>query len=84
MRTYTAWLDAKETGELLKVDKALATIRAHHCAVVHPARLARGLADCVEGLGVRIYEHSPVQDIKDLVLTTAQAKVKAETDSPHH
>ena len=74
-----SWLDAKETGELLKVDKALATIRAHHCAVVHPARLARGLADCVEGLGVRIYEHSPVQDIKDLVLTTAQAKVKAET-----
>ena len=74
-----SWLDAKETGEVLKVDNALAAIRAHQCAVVHPARLARGLADCVEGLGVRIYEHSPVQDINANVLTTSQAKVSAAT-----
>ena len=30
------------------------------CAMVHPAKLAWGLADAAERLGVRIYEHTPV------------------------
>jgi glycine/D-amino acid oxidase-like deaminating enzyme len=74
-----SWLDAKELGEVLKVDKALAGIRAHQCAAVHPARLARGLADCVEGLGVKIYEHSPVQTLNGQVVTAAGYKVNANT-----
>ena len=39
--------------------------RSHpHCARVQPAKLARGLADVVERLGVTIYEQTPVTDIR--------------------
>ena len=34
-----------------------------HCAVIHPARLVRGLARAVEARGVAIYEHTAVTDI---------------------
>jgi len=43
-----------------------------HCAVVHPARLVRGLARAVESRGVRIYERTPVLDI---VATHANGRV---------
>lgn len=32
-------------------------------ALVHPAKLARGLADACEELGVELYEHSPVEEV---------------------
>ena len=33
-----------------------------HCAVIHPLKLAHGLAQCVEKLGVKIYENTPVRE----------------------
>jgi len=74
-----SWLDSDELSQLIKVDKALAGIRAHQCAVVHPARLARGLADCVERAGVKIFEHSPVQTINKNELVCVNARVRADT-----
>ncbi len=50
-----------------------------HCAAIHPARLARGLADTVVRQGVSLYEQSPVLDIKGNKLRTAQATVRAGT-----
>lgn len=37
----------------------LGALMEEHCAVVHPAKLARGLADAVERRGATIYETSP-------------------------
>jgi glycine/D-amino acid oxidase-like deaminating enzyme len=37
----------------------LGALYTPHCARIHPAKLVHGLAQAVEGEGVRIYEHSP-------------------------
>jgi glycine/D-amino acid oxidase-like deaminating enzyme len=50
-----------------------------HCAAIHPLRLARGLAETVERLGVSIYEKSPVQSTRANELATPNGKVKANT-----
>ena len=49
-----------------------------HCAVIHPARLARGLARVVERAGATIYEHSPVTTIKPHSVRTATGTVTAD------
>ena len=73
------WLDAGETRDRVNVDGAMGSLLLNHCAAIHPARLARGLADAVEQAGVRIYEHSPVLERTGHELTTPQGKVSAET-----
>jgi glycine/D-amino acid oxidase-like deaminating enzyme len=51
--------------------------------MVNPARLAWGLADACRSLGVRIFEHSPVdslaEDGRDMVITTAGGAVRARS-----
>jgi glycine/D-amino acid oxidase-like deaminating enzyme len=71
------WLDQGELQNTLGVDQALAGIHMRHCAAIHPARLARGLADTVERLGVSIYEKSPVLESGPDELLTAGGKVRA-------
>lgn len=48
-----------------------------HCARIQPARLARGLADVVERLGVQIYERSPVTEISQGRAVTRSGTVRA-------
>ena len=52
-------LSADETARRLRVAGCLGAIYSPHCAAVDPARLARGLADTVEALGVTIFERTP-------------------------
>ncbi len=49
------------------------------CAAIHPLRLARGLADAVVRLGVRIFEHTPVRSIGPGRLETSTGVVRADT-----
>jgi len=49
-----------------------------HCAAIHPARLARGLARTVERLGATIYEHTPVVEIRPRSVRTHLGTVRAE------
>ncbi len=55
-------LDQKETDARVKVAGALGSLYTPHCGVVHPAKLARGLARVVERMGVTIYEQTEVTD----------------------
>ena len=48
-----------------------------HCAAIHPARLARGLADVVEGQGVKIFEKTPVLQLDQQGFKTVGGRVKA-------
>jgi glycine/D-amino acid oxidase-like deaminating enzyme len=48
-----------------------------HCAAIHPARLARGLAGVLRARGVQIYEKTEVQRIKPRQLETATGTVTA-------
>jgi glycine/D-amino acid oxidase-like deaminating enzyme len=49
-----------------------------HCAALHPARLARGLAAAVELAGARIYEQTPVLAIGRGAVRTPAGRVRAE------
>jgi len=49
-----------------------------HCAAIHPARLARGLARVVERAGATIYEHTRVTSIKPHSVRTEHGTVTAD------
>lgn len=49
-----------------------------HCAVVHPARLARGLARVVERAGATIYEHTRATAIKPHTVRTDKGTITAD------
>ena len=55
-------LDAEETAERIRITGALGALYNPHCATIHPARLARGLARAVERLGGEILEQTRVTD----------------------
>ncbi|MGD0376831.1 MAG: FAD-binding oxidoreductase [Streptosporangiaceae bacterium] len=48
-----------------------------HCAAIHPARLARGLAETLRRRGVALFERTPVLDIRPGRLVTATGTVRA-------
>jgi len=58
------WLDAGPAQERIGATRVLGATFTPHCAAIHPARLARGLADAVERRGVPVYEGTPVVDIR--------------------
>jgi len=57
-------------------------LREEHCAVVHPAKLVRGLAKVVERMGADVYECTDVTSIEEsgtkMRLTCPQGSVHAE------
>ena len=56
-------LTAAEAADRVRVDRLVLGSFNPHCARIQPARLARGLADVVERLGVTVYEQTPVTEI---------------------
>jgi glycine/D-amino acid oxidase-like deaminating enzyme len=73
------WLDRQGIEETLGVAGALAAIHLPHCAAIHPARLARGLAERLAGKGVAIHEQSPVLECGSGMVRTARGRVLADT-----
>ena len=75
-------LDASQLSERVRVQDGLAAIYTPECAVVHPGKLARGLATVVERHGARIYEQTAVtgyQPGREPTLRTAHGDVRAST-----
>src|SRR5690606_487310 len=56
------WLEPAELAEQLRVANPYGALYSPHCATLQPARLVRGLARCVEAMGVELYEQSRVID----------------------
>ena len=56
-------LSGSQAAERIRVDHLVLGSFNPHCARIQPAKLARGLADVVERLGVTIYEQTPVTTI---------------------
>jgi glycine/D-amino acid oxidase-like deaminating enzyme len=71
------WLQQSDLAEILNVDRALAAIHMKHCAAIHPSRLARGLAEAVEKMGVSIYEQSPARKVEGREVVAPHGRVKA-------
>jgi glycine/D-amino acid oxidase-like deaminating enzyme len=72
------WLSRSEALDRLHVEGCLGGMYSPLYASVQPARLARGLADAVERLGVRIYEQTQVTAVSPRCAETAVGLVRAE------
>lgn len=73
-----AALGAADIRERIRVAGCLGAGYTPHGAAVDPARLARGLADVVEKLGVPIYERTPVTRIEPHLAATPAGDVRAD------
>lgn len=76
--TDVRWLDRSEARARLAADGVHGAAYTPHCAAVHPARLARGLAAVVERLGVDVFEGTPVTSIDARIVRTPFGDVRAD------
>jgi glycine/D-amino acid oxidase-like deaminating enzyme len=72
------WLEPGEVRDRIAADRCLGGTYTPHCAALHPARLARGLARAVERLGVRIFEGTTVRQISGRRIDTDHGVVRCE------
>jgi glycine/D-amino acid oxidase-like deaminating enzyme len=72
------WLDATEARSRIDVKGCLGAAFTPHCAVIHPGRLVRGLADVVDSAGVTIYEQSPAMEIEPHLVRTPAGTLRAD------
>lgn len=73
------WLEGQDLSKIPAVEGARAALLLPHCAAIHPARLARGLAARLERRGVSIYEQSPVLGWRPGELSAPRARLAADT-----
>ena len=71
-------LEPADARALIGCHPNLGALFTPHCAAVHPAKLAHGLARAVERLGVKIYEHTAVRAIEPGRLRTSGGVVRAD------
>jgi glycine/D-amino acid oxidase-like deaminating enzyme len=71
-------LSAGEASERVAATAVLGGTFTPHCAAIHPARLARGLAEAVRRLGVAVFERTAVTEIAPRRLRTKAGTVRAE------
>lgn len=72
-------LNATQASSMLCVEGSLGGLFTEHCALIHPGKLVRGLANLVEKMGARIYERTEVQEIRPGLVSTPRGVVKADT-----
>jgi glycine/D-amino acid oxidase-like deaminating enzyme len=71
-------LSAAEASQMLAATGVIGGTYTPHCAAIHPARLARGLAATVRRLGVDLYEKTAVTSIEPGRMRTPAGTVRAE------
>lgn len=71
------WLEVAELNQQLRLATPYGAVYSPHVATIQPARLVRGLAACVERMGVRLYEQSRVTAWQPGQLNTAHGSVRA-------
>jgi glycine/D-amino acid oxidase-like deaminating enzyme len=70
-------LTAAEAREIAAATNVVGGTYTPHCAAIHPARLARGLADVLRRSGVSIYERTAVRELHPGRLVTSRGTVTA-------
>jgi glycine/D-amino acid oxidase-like deaminating enzyme len=70
-------LGGTELAARVRIAGALGASFSPHVARVHPAKLLRGLAATVAGLGVSIYEQTPVSELRPREALTPAGTVRA-------
>jgi glycine/D-amino acid oxidase-like deaminating enzyme len=72
------WLDRGEAADRLAATGVLGALYTPHCAAIHPARLARGLASAVERAGGVVREGTRVRAMKPGKVVTDHGDVRAD------
>ncbi len=72
------WLEPGESRSVIGCTPNLGALYSPHCATIHPAKLARGLARVVEQLGVTICERTRVTAIEPGRVRTNHGDVRAD------
>lgn len=72
------WLGQTEARERINVTSILGATYNSNCAVIHPAKLVRGLANVVEAKGATIYERTRVRSIAKGAVRTEHGTVRAD------
>ncbi|MDL9981327.1 NAD(P)/FAD-dependent oxidoreductase [Microbacterium sp. ASV49] len=70
-------LDAAATASRIRIEGAVGGLWHPHCARIHPAKLAAGLAAAVERLGVVIHENTRVSEIRPGLAISDRGTVRA-------
>jgi glycine/D-amino acid oxidase-like deaminating enzyme len=73
------WLEPEECAARIRTARNLGGLFLEPCAALHPARLARGLAEAVERRGVAIYERSPALALEPRCVVTPAGRLRADT-----
>ncbi len=71
-------LDAREARDVLDATDVLGATFSPHCAALHPARLVRGLARCVEARGALLAEQTPATGVAPGAVETPWGRVRAD------
>ena len=71
------WLSKEEVSGRIALHGALGAVYTPHCAAIHPARLARGLARAIERRGVTLYEQTTATRLGGGLVETPHGRVKA-------
>ena len=71
-------LDADAARRRLAATSVVGGTYTPHCAAIHPAKLARGLADAVEARGASIYEQTRASAIEPGVVHTERGMLRAD------
>jgi glycine/D-amino acid oxidase-like deaminating enzyme len=71
-------LDRREACDVINAERVRGGVFTPHCAAIHPARLARGLARVVERAGVKVFERTRVTGIETRRLRTDRGDVRAQ------
>ena len=72
------WLGPNELSSRAHVAGSQGAMYTPHGAALHPARLARGLARVVEGLGVPIFEQTRAEAIEPKTVRTNRGVIRAD------
>ena len=72
------WLDRNEAAARVGAAGVLGALYTPHCAVIHPARLVRGLASAVEDHGAVIYETTRAKAIEQGRVVTEHGTLRAD------
>lgn len=72
-------LNAFEASEKIGAHSTLGALYTPHCALIHPGKLVRGLAQAVERMGAQIYEQTSALHIAPGRVRTEQGTIHAET-----
>ena len=71
------WLEPDRASRRIALSGNHGAVYSPHCARLHPAKLAKGLANVVESMGARIFEHTAAMRIERGRVITSEASLRA-------